>query len=111
MGARAIVTSWWKAAFLLSLVLSVTDLATRWYTHRPWSRVFRPAVFFFVGPKVRPADLAVVRKGPVRCGAYVRALAVQFFFVLFFRFISWLECSAVRRGDGVCRAFVQLAVQ
>lgn len=63
MGARSIVTCWWKAAFLLSLLLSVTDLATRFYTHRPWSRVFRPAVFFFVGPKVTPTCRARYTKG------------------------------------------------
>ncbi|CAM9486187.1 unnamed protein product [Pylaiella littoralis] len=60
VGVRSIVTCWWKVAFLLSLLLSVTDLGTRWYTHRPWSRVFRPAVFFFVGPKVRNCSLSTL---------------------------------------------------
>eukprot|EP00903_Cladosiphon_okamuranus_P018814 g17305.t1 len=60
VGVRSIMTSWWKAAFLLSLLLSVADLTTRWYTHRPWSRVFRPAVFFFVGPKVRDCSLSTL---------------------------------------------------
>ncbi|CAN0420792.1 unnamed protein product [Ascophyllum nodosum] len=72
-GYRSFVTCWWKVAFAVSLLLSAVDVATRWYTQRPWSRLFRAAVFFYVGPKVRDCSISTLHA----VGALVPVLVLE----------------------------------